>query len=1080
MAQLNQNPMLQDPSLMSSIGTQTLSGLEYVGGLLDKLTGSRAIRGGLDGNFNELLSIIPGSDTFGITDPEQAVSGRDLAESYGLLAPNEPGLDWGDVGGFAAEVALDPTAWASFGTTALARNLLPEAGTAALRGLGKTATLPTRAAWGGLNEVVGASPDFLNAVPLGAGRVVSGGLKGGVIDPLLNTDTGRALKGVFNSDYRGTITEAGQNEALKNTRAVEKSTAEARGDFAKLRTILEQNGILNDKSAPDLRRALEGITEGIDPAIVDVATRMREGLAPMLEELQGMGLSSGALDDAADIDYFPRRHEDTGGQRGASTGKAFTTQDPFSISRKKYLKGIRGGTEQLKDIIKDPAVTGAKTTLDARNYILKKYGDKLPPYKMSDNFKQVFEGMENNGVKGMHAIEAVIKAEEKKLRKLKKTDPNAVASPELIEARSIRKLRRGRTTKMADWIRNSMTDEMRAGGYYDRHPLVDLEDYMVRMGSVREGGKSVISATSDLLKTPFSPTAGDKGMSVNDLLAGARMNRNHNAKIKIGKALGLDMTVKANIAEVGRMRVPSKEGADLVKVVDSFTRPKAAGEITKLWDSYTSMFKAGVLTWPARFVRDATTGAYLNFIRGVKPRHYADSLNLFAKETWASKLLNLGDSSGIVKGAAKKYPPVAKWLDEQGLPHTDENATQALKDLIYQYEVASSRQADLASSAMAQPSSLDEKLGEFVGSRPTGPWEAIKQMRPKKVSDLYPNKIRGVRQKGGAVRETTENTIVKGGEELAYGVEATNRLPAFLKYLEDGVDPLEAAKNVREMHVDYRPEAFSGTERQIRKIVPFYSWQKGMLPYMVKQLANSPGGAVAQSIRGQRNLTQEEGGFMPADLRRQTSFLAPEVLGSDNLPPGTSRFVTGLGLPQENVFENFVVKGSPGTTIAATLQRSAAMLHPVFKAVIETATGTNLYTGRELQDLDSPTERLLRNVTGDDTFQMPQLLDTVIQNSPATRLLNTARQWTDPRDENHVKAMFNTFTGARLSDVDLEKRREIEIREQAVEGLGDQARTFRSVYIPKKTLAQLEMTDPDWFPGGSKRSLLDLYQSMNK
>lgn len=104
-----------EEGVMEKIGGGLLSGLEWFGKALDSATGARAIRGILGGNFREALSfagpLAPWTDTLGITDPKDIVGGRELLEKGGILEKNKPGLDWGDVGGFAAEVLLDPSTY---------------------------------------------------------------------------------------------------------------------------------------------------------------------------------------------------------------------------------------------------------------------------------------------------------------------------------------------------------------------------------------------------------------------------------------------------------------------------------------------------------------------------------------------------------------------------------------------------------------------------------------------------------------------------------------------------------------------------------------------------------------------------------------------------------------------------------------------------------------------------------------------------------------------------------------------------------------------------------------------------------
>ena len=103
-----------EEGVLEKIGGGLLSGVEWVGKTLDSVTGARAIRGVLGGNFREALSAGPlgfFSDTIGLTDPKDIIGGRELMEKAGILEENKPGLDWGDVGGFAAEVLLDPSTY---------------------------------------------------------------------------------------------------------------------------------------------------------------------------------------------------------------------------------------------------------------------------------------------------------------------------------------------------------------------------------------------------------------------------------------------------------------------------------------------------------------------------------------------------------------------------------------------------------------------------------------------------------------------------------------------------------------------------------------------------------------------------------------------------------------------------------------------------------------------------------------------------------------------------------------------------------------------------------------------------------
>ena len=141
----------EEEGFWERIGGGFMSGLQWVGETLDKP--GRAIRGLLAGRPSELANLIPFSDTAGLTDPQQATSGRDLLEQAGILNANTEGLDWGDVGGFAAEVLLDPFIFL---------------GGPALRGAAKGATLAKKA--------VHSTPEAIQAIKSGEAGLLHAGI----------------------------------------------------------------------------------------------------------------------------------------------------------------------------------------------------------------------------------------------------------------------------------------------------------------------------------------------------------------------------------------------------------------------------------------------------------------------------------------------------------------------------------------------------------------------------------------------------------------------------------------------------------------------------------------------------------------------------------------------------------------------------------------------------------------------------------------------------------------------------------------------------------------------------------------
>lgn len=107
-----------DPSVLGVVGKSALSGLARVGNLLD-LPGSvvRESISYLGGNTeaNPFDQLLP----WNWTTDEGRISGRDLLREQGFVGQEDT---WGNYfGGLAAEIALDPTTYATFGAGALTK-----------------------------------------------------------------------------------------------------------------------------------------------------------------------------------------------------------------------------------------------------------------------------------------------------------------------------------------------------------------------------------------------------------------------------------------------------------------------------------------------------------------------------------------------------------------------------------------------------------------------------------------------------------------------------------------------------------------------------------------------------------------------------------------------------------------------------------------------------------------------------------------------------------------------------------------------------------------------------------------------
>ena len=260
----------------------------------------------------------------------------------------------------------------------------------------------------------------------------------------------------------------------------------------------------------------------------------------------------------------------------------------------------------------------------------------------------------------------------------------------------------------------------------------------------------------------------------------------------------------------------------------------------------------------------------------------------------------------------------------------------------------------------------------------------------------------------------------------------------------------------------------SNFEKQVMKrVVPFYTYARGMVPWQLKNLAEHPGGITAQTIR-QFERAKGQGGFVPDYL--QGSLAIP--VGSED-KQGKQTFVTGFDLPFESINDYFRYGPDAMSTVGRTLREIGGQMSPALQLPAELAFNQSLYQGRNLKELDPALGRIAANLTGQDEPPFKTgLLDQLLMKSPASRYLATLKTLTDPRDplvEQAIKKPLQLGTGVRFKDVNVEQQKDFAI----LEAIKDQAKGDRPFvtgeYVTVAKNKQSKLTD-------RQQRLLDLYR----
>jgi hypothetical protein len=318
--------------------------------------------------------------------------------------------------------------------------------------------------------------------------------------------------------------------------------------------------------------------------------------------------------------------------------------------------------------------------------------------------------------------------------------------------------------------------------------------------------------------------------------------------------------------------------------------------------------------------------------------------------------------------------------------------------------------ADLAVPAERVPDALGKTFGESLTD-----W--AKGFIPKKGGGLRglleqtidPTALAGVRAGDDM------NTVVKTMRQLGENQDDFIRLAHYITKLRQGFVPEAAAAAVEKYHFNYGD--LTQFERSVMKrVFPFWTWSSRNLPTVLEDLATHPG-KVSATVRA---------GTRPA---RPTDEFVPDYIGENvaiplpGAPGGSQRYLSSFGSPVEDEFLaaiGSVLHGSPARTLGEILGGS----NPAFKLPIELATGTQLHSGRQLADLRPTSMGSLFGLLSDE-YAHPAT--EILANTPLTRFASTLDRLMDTR-KGAPEQLLNLGTGARITDVDVERQKEIMAR----------------------------------------------------
>ena len=584
--------------------------------------------------------------------------------------------------------------------------------------------------------------------------------------------------------------------------------------------------------------------------------------------------------------------------------------------------------------------------------------------------------------------------------------------------------------KLTDLLMN--TDEQFAGsgvGLFDNPSWNDALRY--------ERGQAVNISNAEQLtemlsrravQTPAGSVAGGQSIPLAEAAAQLGYDKDNFRKLWQAKAG----------ADVSAFSIP-KSYVDAMRTLVPQTQlePAASGVLGAV-DQFTNAFKVGALAYPGFHTRNAYSGAINSATQG--------AFNFF--DFMASLRASQGDYSSVANRLAeapgyRNLSPEERILKYKG-------------DLAAQRVSGGGVVSDFAGGA--DPTGV---AGLFPGAGP-GILQTTKDAAYQKnrswtdfLRDM--TSLRGVGGPTRSARPTNTNPLLALNDSVGSAVEDMLRGGTFLNQVRKGVDPGVAGDITRLSQVDYSPRAFTSFERDFAKrLIPFYSFQKGILPSIADNLLYRPGGLQGQSIRAVSAASRPDGeNILPERFRRSSAIPLPGGSGE-----GLQRYLTKIDLPWEGSLNMFTpgVGATPSGVISDTVAQTGSnvmgMLNPLLKAPIEFFTDRQFFSGRDLSDAYSVLEE--SGVPGGR--QLEQLVTNFVPFG--SRALGTYRQIVDDRLEpadKALKVLFNLFSGSSLTDVDPKKAATQAARNMLNKILESTpgVRTYENITVPEDALATM-------------------------
>ena len=966
--QLPQLSPEEERSYMGQVLDTGLSGLGWLGGVLSKPRRALwGVIGGLTGHdtWREALNILPFSDAMGITDQSQEITGKKILGG----TDDTPFLSGQGMGGLALDILGDPLTYLTLGAGASTK-----LGQAA----GKLGVLPKTGALRSAGFAA-ASPEAGQLAQATGKSIadIAGQSLGGHIGfglPFMGNAVTADLSGL------GSAISAIPG-AAKAGNFIAETTAPMRRAFG---------GMFNPEMMGQYSEKGQEIAPQIFKARQAAKVQAAEDILPVAR-----AFGTDALKDEQSLRYMLENTNVPGASQGAWNALPKAQAVNQDLLAAEQAAGIP--TKQLDDYFRRSV---NKPELDVGRNASSGAGPMSPGHSSLVGRAEILKNIPGE----TQTIERMVR-DPMIGTKARAAADNTQAAAHIMQNYGITDP--AQAHDLADFLW-TLNPERQKIGFFSKHSLSDLEARAIAGRQAVATAQKVTEILGTEATTALSPGAKSLAHVLESVgLEGAAYDNLYSALVQAGK-----VQPGGNVAATLGSHFVTQEVADaLSHATKAFTTPEILGPVMKFVDNFTNLLKTGLTSaFPSFHARNFVSGTWQNYVMmGAQ---------------------NLPESYGAAVKAIRGevVPGISSMPFFKGMGINDAQATEMFADLVFKHGVTGMAGKELVGAPAAQD--LLMRIPGAMPGRETG-LDALKAFG----RDFAYNKDLGVGQavnplnvRGVGDRSVSGFAPVKAGQTLGNEIEDMGRVAGMYGMMKQGYSPEIAAAMTKTAHVDY--EALTSVERQVmRRLIPFYSFMKGNVPYQLRQIAENPGGVVATSVKAASE-ARDQGGFTPAYLGSGVAL----PLGQEE--NGRQRYLSQLGLPFEQLGE-------------MSMRGLAGGLNPLIKYPLEQMAGQQFFSGRDLRDLQSRTGRLVGS-------EPPQAFDNLLMNSPISRLISTLGTMDDDR-KSWGDAALNLGTGMRLTDVNQAGARPAAIRNAVEDQLRGQPGVgrFERLYVSPQNLPQL-------------------------